>query len=70
MSKERLEFAARFNEVAEMLGYVGHGKQSSIARTYGLKQPSLKNGSTATPSLILEFASIYAKKQKLAMSGL
>lgn len=42
MSEERLKFAARFNEVAEILGYKGHGKQSSIARTYGLKQPSTK----------------------------
>lgn len=42
MNEERLKFAQRFTEVAAILGYEGHGRQSQLARYYNLKQPSVK----------------------------
>jgi hypothetical protein len=42
MNKERLEFAKRFSEVAEQLGYKGHGRQTSMATYYHKAQPSVK----------------------------
>lgn len=42
MSEERRKFAERFAEVADQLGYKGHGKQTALAQYYGLRQPSVK----------------------------
>ena len=42
MSEERIKFAARFNEIAESLGYTEHGKQVKLANHYKLRQPSVK----------------------------
>lgn len=42
MNPDRLKFAERFNEIACELGYEGHGRQTNLARHYGLQQPSVK----------------------------
>jgi hypothetical protein len=42
MTADRVKFAERFNSIASQLGYEGHGRQTNMARHYGVRQPSVK----------------------------
>lgn len=42
MNPERQQFVERLIEVAELLDYPAHGRQTAIANRYKLKQPSVR----------------------------